>query len=113
MTLQNPIQKVPSFQISEIIRVNINSPVKDKKLFHFAIKLLSEDASKSQLHNLDQSNSLNSSNKYPSNKNISQVYIDKKLEDIYQEVLEQSLNEGNGEDEVEVITIIIFYFTIT
>lgn len=96
LTLQNPIQKIPCFHIHSVQRISINTPIKDKKFFHFAIKLLSDDQSRSLLGGLDTSNSLVGS-KFGTSKNIVQVYKDKKLEDIYNELLEQSLNDGPSE----------------
>jgi len=93
LTLQNPVQKIPLFQFSQINRTNINTPIKGKKLYHFVIQLLSADLTKSNV-NLDISNS--NSNRVQTQKSLHNYSVDKKLEDIYAEILEQSLcEEGN------------------
>ena len=63
------------------------------------IKLLTTDASKSLLNNLDSSSIIGNS-KFGTSKALQQVHSDKKLEDIYQELLEQSLNDGYQETMV-------------
>ena len=85
---QNPFQKISTFQIKDITRINIDIPIKGKKMYHIAIQLLTSDTSKSLIKELD-TQSMTSRNK--SDKSLSYLSIDKKLEDIYNEILEQSL----------------------
>ncbi len=85
--------------------MNIHLPLKGKKMHHFVLQLLSPESAKSNLNQLDISNSNNNSKFFRSDKSISHVYEDKKLEDIYNEILEQSLNEGKNDGKKEVNTI--------
>jgi len=59
LLLQTPNIKIPLFQISHVQRININLPIKGKKLYYLMIKLLSEDTTKSNIKDLDFSNSHN------------------------------------------------------
>ena len=117
LTLQNPLHKVHCFQISHLSRTNINTPIKGKKLFHLVIQLLSLETELSNLKEKDE-NSVNivnfdntnaSKTKYKelkSNKSLTKVSNSEKLEEIYAELLEHSMNEDVGKGVCYTVLIL-------
>jgi hypothetical protein len=98
--LHSPVQKLPCFQISHLERVNINAPIKDKKLHHFVITLIGHESHQAKSHfdeNLNLNlNFTNNSKIFQTDKSLVKISlnsVDKKLEDVYTEVFEKSFND--------------------
>ncbi len=94
LMLQNPTKRIPSFQISQLNRLNITLPLKGKKMHHFVIQLLSSDMTKSNIKDLDFSQNNGGGNKFKTDKSLFNPER-KNWEDLYTEILEQSMNEDN------------------
>ena len=102
--LQNPSQKIPSFHISQVSRINANIPLKGKKLYYLVIHLLSSDMTKSNINDFSNSITNKSINILKANKSLFNP-IKQNFED-YADILEQSLNEdGSRIDSVIKIFI--------
>jgi len=83
-------------------------PVKGKKLYHLVIQLISVEESKSNLKEFDSETSITDGKtkayqSCKSTKSIKSIQkipeTDRRLEDIYAEILEQSMNEDNASEQ--------------
>ena len=126
LMMQNPSHKIPFFNISHVSRINLNLSIKDlkgKKIFYLIIQLLSSDITKSNIRDLDFSNSNNTGNNTGvindsqpqalSNRNIrsnKSLFNAEKFDDIYGDLFEQSLNEDGSKIESVINKFLILDF---